>query len=149
MKTVFYFFSILLIFGCCRDHKTDTSELFSTDMAFSKMSADKGLNAAFIFYADDSVVKLRDGNFPITGKIEMTRVLNSRPDTGMVLTWKPVVAEIASSNDLGYTYGEWELYLRGKDTTMYGNYISIWKKKTDGTWKYVLDAGTNTPKPAH
>ncbi|MEI7727400.1 MAG: hypothetical protein WCK09_19985, partial [Bacteroidota bacterium] len=66
---------------------------------------------------------------------------------GMILKWVPVKAEISQSNDLGYTFGNWELYLKSKDTTMYGNYVSIWEKQEDGSWKYVLDAGSNTPKP--
>ncbi len=141
--------ALLVLAGCCREPKGDPSVLIATDQAFSRMSVEKGLNAAFIFYAADSVVKIRDGNFPITGKANMVKAYGARPDTGMVLRWKPVIAEVGAANDLGYTFGEWELYLKAKDTTMYGNYLSIWKKQHDGTWKYVLDAGSNTPKPLH
>jgi ketosteroid isomerase-like protein len=28
-----------------------------------------------------------------------------------------------------------------KDTIIYGTYISIWKKQSDGNWKFVLDSG--------
>jgi ketosteroid isomerase-like protein len=137
----------LILMGCCHEQKADPSILIATDKAFSQMSVEKGLNAAFIYYADDSVVKVRDGNFPLVGKDTMARIYLSRPDSGMILRWKPVKAEVSQSDDLGYTFGDWELYLKAKDTTMYGNYISIWKKQPDGTWKYVLDAGSNTPKP--
>jgi len=140
---------LLVLAGCGREQKGDPTALIATDLAFSRMSVEKGLNAAFIFYADDRVVKVRDGNFPITGKVNMVRAYMARPDTGMVLRWKPVTADVGAANDLGYTFGEWELYLKAKDTTMYGNYISIWKKQQDGTWKYVLDAGSDTPKPRH
>jgi ketosteroid isomerase-like protein len=137
----------LILLGCCHKQKTDPSVLITTDKAFSQMSVEKGLNAAFIYYADDSVVKVRDGNFPLIGKDTMAKIYLCRPDSGMILKWKPVKAEISQSDDLGYTFGDWELYLKAKDTTMYGNYISIWKKQPDGTWKYVLDAGSNTPRP--
>ena len=149
MKKLWPVLALLTLIGCCPEKKTDPAELIATDKAFSQMSIDKGLSAAFIFYADDSVVKVRDGNFPIIGKNDMVKAYKSRPDTGMILKWKPVKAEIARSKDLGYTFGDWELYLKAKDTTMFGNYISIWKKQAGGTWKYVLDAGSNTPKPVH
>jgi ketosteroid isomerase-like protein len=147
MKTILTMLTAVILMGCCSEKKSDPSVLINTDKAFSKMSVEKGLNAAFIYYADDSVVKVRDGNFPLIGKDAMTRIYHARPDSGMILKWKPVRADISKSDDLGYTFGEWELYLKARDTTMYGNYISIWKKQPDGTWKYVLDAGSNTPKP--
>jgi ketosteroid isomerase-like protein len=147
MKTILSVLLIVTLTGCCRQDKPDPAELIATDKAFSQMSVEKGLNAAFIYYADDSVTKVREGNFPLTGKDTMTKIYLSRPDTGMILKWYPVRAEVSRSNDMGYTFGNWELYVKAKDTTMYGNYISIWKKQHDGTWKYVLDAGSNTPKP--
>jgi ketosteroid isomerase-like protein len=36
---------------------------------------------------------------------------------------------------------------RQQDTTFYGNSLSIWKKQANGAWKYVADAGVDTPKP--
>ena len=147
MKRILAILIVFAMAGCCQQQKSDPSELIATDKAFSRMSVEKGLNAAFIYYADDSVVKVRDGNFPLIGKDTMAKIYLSSPDTGMILKWKPVKAEISQSDDLGYTFGEWELYRKANDTTLYGNYISIWKKQPDGTWKYVLDAGSNTPKP--
>ena len=147
MKSLLSIIATLLLFGCCNNQKNDPSALIATDKAFSQMSVDKGLNTAFIAYAADSVTKLRDGDFPITSKNEMIGIYRKRVDTGMILKWVPVKAEISQSNDLGYTFGNWELYLKSKDTTIYGNYVSIWKKQSDGSWKYVLDAGSNSPKP--
>jgi ketosteroid isomerase-like protein len=147
MKVISTILVALIVMGCCREQKNDPAVLITTDKAFSQMSIEKGLNEAFIYYADDGVVKVRDGNFPLIGKDTMTKIYLSRSDSGMILKWNPVKAEISQSNDLGYTFGNWELYLKARDTTMYGNYISIWKKQVDGTWKYVLDAGSNTPKP--
>ncbi|MEI7727379.1 MAG: hypothetical protein WCK09_19875, partial [Bacteroidota bacterium] len=99
MKSLLSIISILLLFGCCHNQKSDPSTLIATDKAFSQMSIDKGLNAAFIAYAADSVMKLRDGNFPITSKNEMIGIYRKRLDTGMILKWVPVKAEISQSND--------------------------------------------------
>ena len=140
-------FVILFLVGCSTGQKSDPAVLIAADQAFSRMSAEKGMNAAFLYYAADSVVKLRDGKFPINGKIEMSRLFKAHSDSGMRLKWAPVKAEISQSNDLGYTFGTWELYIKQEDTTLYGNYVSVWKKQAGGSWKYVLDAGSNTPKP--
>jgi ketosteroid isomerase-like protein len=147
MKAILLVITTFIFFGCARQQESDPSILLETDNAFSQMSVDKGLNAAFIYFAGDSVVKMREGKFPIVGKEEMARIYLARPDSAMTLQWKPVKAEISQSNDLGYTFGIWELYLKDQDTTLYGNYLSIWKKQANGTWKYVVDAGVNTPKP--
>lgn len=132
---------------CVAQPDPDPSGLVAADEAFSRMSLEKGLNEAFIFFAADSVIKMREGLFPVTGKAEMTRLYRERPDTGMILTWKPQRAEVSRSGELGYTFGDWQLRMKSADTTLYGNYISVWKKQPDGTWKYILDAGCNTPKP--
>ncbi len=147
MRIAAIFFTLTLLTGCCHKGHDERKSLLATDSAFSQMSREKGLNAAFIAFAHDSVLKMRDGNFPIIGKKTMDSIYRSRPDTGMVLTWYPTRAEVASSGDLGYTFGNWELLLPRKDTTLYGNYLSIWKKGPDGQWKYILDTGCNTPKP--
>lgn len=92
---------MLILIGCSRESQNDASILIATDRSFSEMSVEKGLNAAFIFYAADSVIKMREGKFPITGKDEMSGIYMARPDTGMILKWNPVKAEISLSNDLG------------------------------------------------
>jgi ketosteroid isomerase-like protein len=61
------------------------------------------------------------------------------------ISWEPYKAEASSSGDLGYTLGNWKLVT--PDTTYYGNYYTAWKKGKDGTWKWVVDGGNNTPAP--
>jgi len=59
-----------------------------------------------------------------------------------------VKAEIARSGDLGYTYGNYEFITMDslqKESKTYGNYVTIWKRQADGSWKYVLDGGVSTP----
>ena len=60
-------------------------------------------------------------------------------DSSYTLTWNPGGGEIATSDNLGYTYGIYKLAT--KDTIFRGTYVSIWKKQKDGKWKFVLDSG--------
>jgi len=142
-------FFLLLILSACVHPDTDKKllekELLKTDQDFSQMSMEKGMKEAFLFYAADSVIMLRQGQFPLFGKAELIKHLKTVPDNQINLQWVPVVAE--ASGDLGYTFGKWELRFTGKDTVEYGTYVTIWKKFPVGKWKYVLDGGNDTPKP--
>jgi len=138
---------LLVLAGCTAtppDREQLKKDLMKTDEDFSRMSMDKGMRAAFIYYTADDVIKLREGKFPLFGKKELADDLKDLPDSMIHLRWAPVKADVDGS--LGYTFGKWEMRLAVPDTMMYGVYITIWKKQADGTWKYVLDGGNGTPK---
>ena len=129
----------------------DPTVLITADKNFSDFSLKNGFANAFIAYADDNAIKMVNNGHPIIGKPELiNRFTKIAVSNHNVLTWTPIKAEIAQSGDLGYTFGNYELKVKletGKDTTYFGNYVSIWKKQKDGTWKYVLDGGNATPAP--
>jgi ketosteroid isomerase-like protein len=140
--------AVLLLIAC---QPADTSELkqevMEADRSFSKMASEKGIAEAFIFYADEKVIKPGDGRQPIVGKYALMQSYKNNPPK-YSLTWEPLKAE--ASGDLAYTFGGYTLITKnqaGKDTTLYGNYVSIWKRKRDGSWRYVLDTGNPTPGP--
>jgi ketosteroid isomerase-like protein len=138
---------LLILYGCSRPESGTTQlkkELIKTDLEFSQLSIEKGMKEAFLFYAADSVIMLRQGAFPLIGKTALIKHMKSVPDNQVQLTWTPTKAEV--SGDLGYTFGNWKLKITGKDTVEYGNYVTIWKRFPDGRWKYVLDGGNDTPK---
>jgi ketosteroid isomerase-like protein len=124
--------------------------LIDVDRNFYKISAQKGLGRAFIDFANDSVILMRDKEFPIIGKVDLSKhYLNHEGDI-KPLYWDPVKAESAPDGQLGYTFGKWEyqdIDKDGKKITLYGNYITIWKKEKDGSWKYEIDGGGSTPGP--
>jgi ketosteroid isomerase-like protein len=109
-----------------------------TDKEFSALSRREGMKRAFIEYIDDKGVLLRPGHIPIIGAnaIDYLSLVN---DTAFILTWSPTGAGIAASGDLGYTYGIYNMAM--KDTVIKGTYVSIWKKQSDGKWKFMLDSG--------
>ena len=65
--------------------------------------------------------------------------LNAQEDTSFTMTWMPSGADIASSADMGYTYGVYKVVTA--DTTLTGTYLNVWKKQPDGQWKFVIDSG--------
>ena len=133
----------LLFFSC--NLRTETivkspsaDEIMDADLAFSDMSRQVGMKKAFLEYIDNEGVLLRPNHLPVIGAeaIDFLSLIN---DTAYTLSWKPAKAEIAHSGELGYSYGIYEL--KTKDTILKGTYINVWKKQTNGGWKFVVDSG--------
>ncbi|NIX75727.1 YybH family protein [Microvirga terricola] len=117
-------------------------QLMEADRAFNAMGQKEGVGKAFIaFAADDGTVLMRQGNLPILNKTELIDVFSKV--SGSSLTWEPLKAEIAASQDLGYTFGRYKIR-DGNEIKQHGVYGTIWKKQPDGSWKYVLDGGGPT-----
>lgn len=128
------------------NHAAEVEKLRQTELAFSKMCVEKGMTVSFVFYADKDVVKLSDGNFPIVSKDSLIASFANKPTQTYTLEWYPVKVEVSKSADLGYTYGNWK-FTNAKGEKSYGNYLTVWKKQEDGTWKFVIDGGNSTPEP--
>lgn len=64
------------------------------------------------------------------------------------LRWDPFFVDVSESADLGYTLGRYELNSddsAGHGQTIRGYYVTIWRKKSDGSWKFVFDTGNEIP----
>lgn len=110
----------------------------------SVLATKEGFLKALLQYADEDVVKLNEGVLPVVGKNAFIKSVGDKIGTKL-LTWEPVKVEASLSGELGYSWGNWKLAER--DTTYCGNYFTVWKKQTDGTWKFALDGGNNSPAP--
>jgi ketosteroid isomerase-like protein len=141
MYKILYFLVIVFLISCTKPINTKEikNELLETDLQFSKLSAEKGRNEAFLQYIDSTAVLLRTNSEPIVGKENVIKLFEKEDDTGYTLTWKPLNAEVSVSGDLGFTYGIYELKV--DSLIEKGTYTSIWKKNKKGEWKFVLDTG--------
>lgn len=136
---------VLSVFGCKEkkvasfDAVNEKIILMQADKAFSDMSVDKGMKAAFIEFIDSNGVLLKPNHLPIVGANAIDYLIQEN-DTAYTLNWQPQNAFVSRSADLGYTYGVYALHPKKIDTIFYGTYVSIWKRQSDGKWKFVLDA---------
>jgi ketosteroid isomerase-like protein len=152
MERYLYPFAFVF-FGTVCSPKEDTAalqqQLIAADREFSQMAAEKGVAAAFTYFADENVIKPQPGRQPVVGKFALIESYKQNPPANIRLTWEPLRAE--ASGFLGYTFGGYSLTQKTpdglRDTVTYGNYVSVWKRKKDGTWRYVLDTGNATPGP--
>src|SRR5262249_11120174 len=61
--------------------------------------------------------------------------------------WEPAFADIASTADLGYTTGPWELQRTPEEQpTAFGHYVTVWRRQADGAWKIAVDIGISHPR---
>ena len=144
-----FFIGVLVVLSSCKQDDSEElkKQILESDRNFSKMASEKGIAEAFIYYADEKVIKPSPGHQPVVGKFALLEWYKKNPPGNYKLTWEPLKAE--ASGTLGYTFGGYTLVSKTadglRDTTQYGNYVSIWKRKKDGTWRYVLDTGNPTP----
>ncbi len=118
--------------------------LVGSEMAFAQMASERGVKAAFLNYLAEDSILFRP--LPVSGQ----KWQQSRPEPGIRLTWRPSVAELSASGDLGWTTGPWELRKSKEDGSplAQGHFVTLWKKQTDGQWKVLLDDGIDHPQPA-
>jgi len=115
-----------------------------TDIEFSNLSVKDGFHKAFLAYVADDGVLLRPNSYPVKGRKAIEELYAKSSDSSFTLTWKPLFADVASSGDMGYTYGTWEATAKTNDAKpSCGTYTTFWRKDKNGKWKFVLDTGND------
>ena len=116
----------------------------TADLDFSARSQKSGAEQAFKEFVAP------DGASVGTGRSEITcgrdAVAEGVAPLGPgALIWAPRVADAAPSGDLAFTSGDAIIHM-GTDTS-YSNYLTVWKRQADGTWRFVADGGNSAPAP--
>lgn len=98
------------------------------------------------YYAPDAVV-LQTGVAPIRGLEEIAAAAAKlREDPNYQLTFKSQKIDVAASGDLAYARGTYELRATdpatGQVGTMRGDYLTLYRKQADRSWKVVEDIST-------
>ena len=117
--------------------------LVQAEKNFAQMAVEKNIRDAFLANLADDGIVFDPG--PVNGK----QVYEKRSASDAQLTWRPIFADVARAGDIGYTTGPWEFKKNKGDEkpVAYGQFLSVWKKQTDGKWKVVLDGGVDNPAP--
>jgi len=126
--------------------KTNNSEIYINEIRtveadFNKMATKEGLKKAFLYYADENAV-LNRGNKIIKGKAAIAQHFDDNPINYTLFNWQPTFIEVSESGDMAYTYGDYQYEALGKDGKVskgQGIFHTVWKKQTNGQWRYVWD----------
>jgi ketosteroid isomerase-like protein len=125
------------------------AELAAREDAFCAMAAEKGLLAAFSYFAAPDVAFIDTDPRKFRGPEAVLQRIG--PDTpGVRLTWSALFTDVSDDGTLGYNYGRYEFRgpgPDGKERVHSGFFLTIWKRQPDGSWKYVMDNGAPDPAP--
>ncbi|MCH4552923.1 YybH family protein [Aestuariibaculum lutulentum] len=137
---------ILSIISCHQDMKPNKEqielwkqEVLETEHRFSEMAQSEGMNKAFLYFASDDAILLRNEKL-IKGKSAIAEYMVDSNSKG--LKWSPDFVDVASSGDLAYTYGTYSYTHQdttGKDIITKGIFHTVWRRQSNGSWKFVWD----------
>jgi ketosteroid isomerase-like protein len=128
--------------------KSALESMVDTERAFARMSEEAGVRPSFMaFIADDGILFRPTA---VKGKQWMIDHPLPASDKRPLLRWWPTFADIASAGDMGYTTGPWEFKenIQDEKPVAFGNFLTVWRKQPDGSWRFAIDLGISNPQPA-
>jgi ketosteroid isomerase-like protein len=123
-------------------------EMTEADRLFGRFSADSGGPAgAFSRWVADDGMMLGARAVPARGPEQVGQAFAAFPATGH-FAWAPIAALTKASADgsLGFTIGEARIAATPAQVT-YSKYLTIWRRGTDGRYRWVFDIGSDRPTP--
>jgi ketosteroid isomerase-like protein len=128
--------------------KAAANQILKSDAAFAQSVADKNREKFLSFIADVTTFNGGTGN-ELHGRDAVMKAWGDffAPD-GPTLSWTPLNGEVVGAGDVGYTTGRSVYRQKGADgkvTERRGQYITVWRKQADATWKVVFDTGSTLP----
>lgn len=128
--------------------KAAADQILKSDAAFAQSVAEKNREKFLSFIADATTF-----NGGLANELHGRNAVMSAwsdfflPD-GPTLSWTPLNGEVLGAGDVGYTTGR-SLYRQkgadGKVVERRGQYVTVWRKQADGSWKVVFDTGSTLP----
>jgi ketosteroid isomerase-like protein len=124
-----------------------TRAVLAADAEFAALSAAKGYSLAFEGFADPRAVCFTNGDFQ--WGMAGVRDVFGRWAPEEELTWSPSAGRAAASGDLAWTTGQSTMSVGtgAAASRSYSNYLTIWARQPDGSWRWLLDAGDSRPPP--
>jgi ketosteroid isomerase-like protein len=117
---------------------TPTDEVVAAERAFAADALVRGVGPSFVTWAAPDGVVLRPD--PVNAREVYSKRPASKPEDP-ALKWWPAHAGAARSGDLAFDTGPW---VYGDDKA-HGWFLTIWKRQPDGSWRWVLDHGLDSP----
>lgn len=134
------------------DTKSDLEQaLRNLDAEWAKAVAAKDLDKTVSYYSDDAIVL--PANAPsVTTKDAIRNMWKGLLESpGMKLTWSVTRVEVATSGDMAYVAGTYDMTINdagGKMVNDHGKYLEVWEKQANGGWKCGADMwNSDLPEP--
>lgn len=117
-------------------------EIIKTEKEFAAASQKSGIQEAFYYYADENAVIKRSNDTLIIGNENIREFYHNSKYKNFDLSWTPDFVDVSKDGTLGYTYGKYVLKIKDMNGSLIeytGVFHTVWKRQTDGNWKYVWD----------
>ena len=123
--------------------------LLNADRALAAESHAIGFKAAYAKAMAPDARKLDGGQQPAIGRDSILALIARYP-ADLSIEWTPEEAVVAESGELGFTWGRYVASVHGSDGKLvveYGKYLDVWKRQSDGAWRWIADIGNGNPPP--
>ncbi len=124
----------------------DEKAIRDSEAAWVKAFATKEPVKAEAFYADDADSMLPDTPLMAGRAAILAGMKPELGDPNFSLVFAPAKVEIAKSGDIAYSQGKFRYTTTDPKTKkrvgQIGNYVEVYKKQADGTWKVQEDIAT-------
>ena len=134
--------------GAQEDRQADEAAIRNRDMEWSNAFEMKDLDKVISIYAEDAIALFP--NAPRVVGREAAREINGKQLAVLSGKWRPDKVVVARSGDIGYSVGTYDVTMNDPKADPpgdSGNYIVIWRKRTDGTWEVAVE-GFNSETPS-
>jgi ketosteroid isomerase-like protein len=142
--------------GCKEEGHVDTAKIAADikaqEVQWMRDYNDRNVNAAVGHYTDDAVVAA-PGEPLAAGTAERRKAIEALVgDPNFKLDFASDDQQVAKAGDMAYSRGHYTIQATDKATnkpvTGSGNYVVIFRKQDDGSWKAAADFITPGPVPA-
>ena len=142
----FLFFFLFCFFNLSAQNLKDTAvkkQIMLLNQQMEEAFNKNDMNTVAAFYADDGEI-VYDNDYTVKGRTNLDKYWLDLKDLGR--GWKLTVVEIGGQGEFVYQLGKSDLkYMRqGKEASSITNFVLLWRKQNDGTYKIFRDYLTKT-----
>lgn len=124
----------------------DLKTLVDAERAFADAATHQGIRDSFLEYFAEDAIAFNPAPVSATARL---RSRPARPFSDYELRWEPRLGDVAASGELGWLTGP-STFTDHTDPDAKpqpGNYLSIWRRAPDRTWRVFIDVGSQPPQP--
>jgi len=117
-------------------------EIRKVEKQFETDLLTNGAAHAFEMFAAPNAVIKRQNDSLIFGPAAIKNFYSSEQFKNAKATWAPDHIDVSADGTLAYTYGKFQWKStdkNGKASEFHGIFHTVWKKQSNGEWKYVWD----------
>ncbi len=141
---------VLLGAGCASvSSQADVqSEIMRLDAEWSRAAQNRDVDRVLSFWADDAIV-FPPASPAVVGSAAIREfVAKSFQTPGFSISWKTTTVAVSRGGDIAYTTGTNRVTFNapdGKQVTVEGKAVAVWRREKDGAWKCVIDIWNDVP----